>query len=79
MAVSIAVSPPPTTTTGSRSCMLAIESALAAPVSCSAIRKSEAVRTPRASPLGMSSTVGRPAPMRERDVVEAQREGVVRA
>ncbi len=63
MAVSIAVRPPPITTTGSRSCMLAIESRLAAPVSCSAIRKSEAVRTPRASPFGMSSVVGLPAPM----------------
>ena len=52
---------------------------LAAPVSCSAIRKSDAVRTPRARPFGMSSTVGLPAPTRERDVVEAQREGVVDA
>ena len=43
----------------------------AAPVSCSPMRKSEAVRTPRASPLGMSSTVGLPAPSGERDVVEA--------
>ena len=43
--------------------MFAIESVFAAPVSCSAIRKSEAVRTPRASPFGMSSTVGRPAPI----------------
>ena len=57
--------------------MFAIESVFAAPVSCSAIRKSEAVRTPRARPLGMSSTVGRPAPTRERDVIEAQRERVL--
>ena len=42
--------------------MFAMESGLAAPVSCSAIRKSEAARTPRASPFGMSSTVGPPAP-----------------
>ena len=40
----------------------AIESVFAAPVSCRAIRKSEAVRTPRARPFGMSSTVGLPAP-----------------
>ena len=40
-----------------------MESAFAAPVSCSAIKKSEAVRTPRASPLGMSKVVGLPAPM----------------
>ena len=58
----MAVRPPPTTTMGSRSCILAIESVRAAPVSCSAMRKSEAVRTPRASPLGSSSTVGLPAP-----------------
>ena len=61
--MSIAVRPPPITTTGSRSCMFAIESAFAAPVSCSAIRKSLAVRTPRARPFGMSSVVGRPAPI----------------
>ena len=36
---------------------------LAAPVSCSAIRKSLAWRTPRARPFGMSMMVGRPAPM----------------
>ena len=42
--------------------MLAIESGFAAPVSCSAIRKSDAARTPRASPFGISSTVGLPAP-----------------
>ena len=73
--MSIAVRPPPTTTTGSRTCMLAIESRLAAPVSCSAIRKSDAVRTPLARPFGKSSTVGLPAPGGERDVIEAQREG----
>jgi hypothetical protein len=50
------------TTTGRRTCMFAIESAFAAPVSWSAIRKSEAVRTPCARPFGNSSTVGRPAP-----------------
>ena len=42
---------------------MAIEDSFAAPVSCSAIRKSDAARTPRASPFGMSSTVGLPAPM----------------
>ncbi|MFO1218061.1 MAG: hypothetical protein U1E89_06690 [Burkholderiaceae bacterium] len=51
------------TTTGSRNCMFASESLRAAPVNCSAIRKSLAVRTPRASPLGMSSVVGLPAPI----------------
>ncbi len=34
----------------------------AAPVSCSAIRKSEAMRTPRARPLGIAICVGLPAP-----------------
>ncbi len=63
VAVSIAVKPPPITTTGRRSCRLATESVLAAPLSCNAIRKSEAMRTPGASALGMSMTVGRPAPM----------------
>ena len=43
--------------------MLAMVSRLAAPVSCSAIRKSDAVRTPLARPLGRSSTVGLPAPV----------------
>src|SRR5437764_449857 len=54
VAVSIAVKPPPITTTGRRSCRLAIESVLAAPVSCSAIRKSDAMRTPGASAFGMA-------------------------
>ena len=40
-----------------------MEESFAAPVSCSAIRKSDAARTPRARPFGMSSTVGLPAPM----------------
>ena len=50
------------TTTGRRICRLAIESDLAAPVSCSAIRKSEAMRTPGAKPFGKSRMVGLPAP-----------------
>ena len=54
--------------------MLAIESGFAAPVSCSAIRKSDAVRTPCARPFGMSSTVGPPGARGERDVIEAERE-----
>ena len=37
-------------------------SVLAAPVSCSAIRKSEAWRTPGARPFCIGITVGRPAP-----------------
>ena len=60
--MSIAVSPPPITTTGSRTVKLAMLSVLAAPVSCNAIRKSEACRTPGASPFGIGITVGRPAP-----------------
>ena len=39
------------------------KSRFAAPVSCSAIRKSDAVRTPLARPFGRSSTVGLPAPV----------------
>ena len=35
------------------------------------------VRTPRARPFCISITVGRPAPIAQRDVVEAQFEGVV--
>ncbi len=50
------------TTTGSRTCRLARLSVLAAPVSCSAIRKSEAWRTPAASPFFIGTMVGRPAP-----------------
>ena len=65
------------TTTGRRSCMLAIESAFAAPVSCSAIRKSDAVRTPRARPLGMSSVVGLPAPMQSATWSKPMRHRVV--
>ncbi len=65
------------TTTGRRTCMLAIESSLAAPVSCSAIRKSDAVRTPCARPCGKSSTVGPTRARGERDVIEAQRERVL--
>ena len=38
-------------------------SALAAPVSCRAIRKSDACRTPRARPFAIGTTVGLPAPM----------------
>ena len=62
--------------------MLATEFVFAAPVSCSAIRKSDAVRTPGARPFGSSSTVGLPAPAATRDVIEAERErtlGVERA
>ena len=65
------------TTTGRRTCMFAIESRFAAPVSCSAIRKSDAVRTPRARPFGRSSTVGLPGADRQRDVIEAERERVL--
>ncbi len=61
--MSIAVRPPPITTTGMRSCRLAIDDIFAAPLNCSAIRKSLAWRTPRARLPGMSITVGLPAPM----------------
>ena len=54
--------PPPITTTGSRTVRLAMLSVLAAPVSCNAIRKSEACRTPGARPFFIGITVGRPAP-----------------
>ena len=40
-----------------------MEARFAAPVNCSAIRKSLAWRTPRARLFGMSITVGLPAPM----------------
>ena len=50
------------TATGRRTCRLAMLSGLAAPVSCSAIRKSEACRTPGARPLAIPTMVGRPAP-----------------
>ena len=50
------------TTTGSRTCRLAMLSVLAAPVSCSAIRKSDAWRTPGARPFFIGTMVGRPAP-----------------
>jgi hypothetical protein len=41
---------------------LAKLSVLPAPVSCSAIKKSEAWRTPAASPFFIGTIVGRPAP-----------------
>jgi hypothetical protein len=58
----MAVSPPPITTTGRRTCRLATLSVLPAPVSCSAIRKSDAWRTPEASPFFIGTMLGRPAP-----------------
>src|SRR6185437_8863422 len=58
----MAVRPPPMTTIGSRTVRLARLDVLAAPVSCSAIRKSDAWRTPRARPFFIDTTVGRPAP-----------------
>ena len=56
------VSPPPMTTAGSRACRFGSASRLKAPVSCSAIRKSLALRTPRTRLFFMSITVGLPAP-----------------
>ena len=53
------------------------ESVFAAPVNCSAIRKSDAWRTPRTRPFFIGITVGRPAPGAERDMVEAHLEGAV--
>ncbi len=58
----MAVNPPPITTTGIRTCRFATELPFAAPVNCRAIRKSDACRTPRASPFFIGITVGRPAP-----------------
>ena len=75
----MAVSPPPITTIGMRICRFATDSAFAAPVSCSAIRKSDACRTPRASPFFIGITVGRPAPHAQRHVVEAHLERVVQS
>ena len=51
------------TTIGIRTWRFARLSAFAAPVSCKAIRKSDAWRTPRARPFFIGITVGRPAPM----------------
>jgi hypothetical protein len=50
------------TTAGNRTCRLASESRLNPPVSCSAIRKSEAFRTPRIRLFFMLMMVGLPAP-----------------
>ena len=60
--MSMPVSPPPITTAGSRTCRFDSASALNAPVSCSAIRKSLALRMPRIRLFLMSMIVGRPAP-----------------
>ncbi len=50
------------TIAGSRACRFGSAPRLNAPVSCSAIRKSLALRTPRTRLFFMSMTVGRPAP-----------------
>ncbi len=60
--MSMAVSPPPMTTAGSSTCRLASASSLNAPVSWSAIRKSDALRTPRMMLFFIPMIVGRPAP-----------------
>ena len=60
--MSIAVRPPPITTAGSSAWRLASASSLNAPVSWSAIRKSEALRTPRMMLFFIPMIVGRPAP-----------------
>ncbi len=60
--MSTPVRPPPMTTAGRRACRLDSESALKAPVNCSAIRKSLALRMPRSRLFLMSMMVGRPAP-----------------
>ena len=54
--------------------MLAIESFLAAPVSCSAIRKSDAVRTPLRKAVRQVEHRGLACAGGQCDVVEAQRE-----
>ena len=63
VAVSIAVKPPPTTPAGSRTCRFASDDAFAAPVSCRAIKKSDALRIPRSKLLSMPMIVGLPAPV----------------
>ena len=60
--VSMPVRPPPMTIAGSRTCRFASESFLKPPVSCSAIRKSDALRTPRMRLFLTSMIVGLPAP-----------------
>ena len=50
------------TTAGRRTCRLASELGFAAPVSCRPIRKSLALRMPRARLFFISTMVGRPAP-----------------
>ena len=62
VAVSTAVSPPPMTTAGKRTCRFAIELCLYAPVSCSAMRKSDALRIPRMRLFFIRTIVGVPAP-----------------
>jgi hypothetical protein len=60
--VSMPVSPPPITTAGSLTWRFASESRLNAPPSWSAMRKSEALRTPRMRLFLTSMIVGFPAP-----------------
>jgi hypothetical protein len=50
------------TTAGSRACRFGKAPRLNAPVNCSAMRKSLALRTPRTRLCFMSITVGLPAP-----------------
>ena len=60
------------TTAGRRTCRFAIESIFAAPVSCKAIRKSDALRMPRIRLFFIETRVGLARAGRDRDVVEAQ-------
>ena len=55
----------------------ASDSNFAAPVNCSAMRKSDAWRTPLTRPFFIGMTVGRPAPAHKRDMVEAHFEGAI--
>jgi hypothetical protein len=63
VAVSIAVKPPPTTPAGRRTWRFASDDVFAAPVSCSAIKKSDALRMPRIKLFSRSMIVGLPAPV----------------
>ena len=62
VAASMAVRPPPITTAGNLTWRFASASSLNAPVSCSAMRKSDALRMPRRRLFFSPMIVGRPAP-----------------
>ncbi len=79
VAVSMPVRPPPITSAGSRTCKLAIESALYAPVSCSAIRKSRGLAHAADQVVLHVDDRRLAGAGRDRDVVEADGERVLDA